>query len=441
MNPAFAQNAEFTINSIKIVKTSAINVELEINYNNTKLVSLYTTITAKSKDGVLFSDGNGGMPPLQIGKNLNLKASVSRPPKLDKVRTDYLQLIMYSDFGKTIINKLKFDMQIDWEALPIGDTTKERDIYAFVKSRSSNFDIHTLAFLHDFQEEDFSAIDILIDKLNDSRELSESGEWLLTQFQYALEVDSEDPQSKDARLDKWISLNKKSVGAVIAEAMRIKEKAWKLRGGIYNNNPSPLALKFFQQQIAKAETVLLLSKNFASRTPLWYELLIEINSDQGRSDAALKKLFEEGIKKFPNYRGLYVVMAKHYAPIYGNADMKAVDLIVQLAVKNTMKYEGLSNYAAVYRDVFAQQFLEFSPFENSMLNWSTMKTGYMNLIKRHPHKYNRNSFAAYSCRAEDSDAFKIAMILIGNDLEKGYWPENYSPDVCNIRFPVAKNPS
>lgn len=428
------------MNSVRTIGVALDKVDIEINLNNDgSRGQVYAYITAKSNDGILKSWVKRGTSILPIGKNIIVTSVVVRPPIFDKQATDILQVELFEVAAIAPFLKQKFQNKIIWDAMEkptAGETIANTTSF---KKDLSRLEMYAMEFRENYQDEEFTALDIQIEKLNKSRELSESGEWLLAQFQYEMEQQFQAASDSPAlaRIKKWNLLKDKSVGAVIAEAMYFREKAWKIRGGRNNRNPSPLASQLFGEQIAKAEKILLSARKFTSHNPLWHQALLTISSEQGKSNEAIRKLFDEGVKAFPNYRGLYSTMALHYAPRYGKADWTKVDEIVQLSVANTEALEGMSNYAAVYQDIFDKQLVEFSPFDQSMVNWSSMKRGYVDLIKRHPISRHKNKFAASACQANDAKAFSVAMAQIGIELSSTHWPSNYSPDLCKNRFSMT----
>lgn len=439
---AQSQHVGVDVNSIRVVGASIDNADVEININNDgSRGEIRARVIAKSKDGVLESYFWESFN-LPVGKNLAVKGSTKRPPLFSKQSTDILQVEIYKKNEATPFFKQKFKSEINWEAVSTALPTAGQTSTITIIKEFPRLQMYSTAFRENFTDEEFSTLDMLIDKLNNSGELSESGEWLLAQFQHMMEEQlwaaSDAPTF--ARISRWRLRNKNSVGAVVAEALYFRKKAWKMRGGWYNSSPSPLALQLFQDQLLKAEKVLLNARTFALHNPLWYQVLLTINSEQGKSSESIRTLFDAGVKAFPNYRGLYSTMARHYAPIYGKTEWSEVDSVVQLAVANTRAIEGMSNYAAIYQEVFSRQLLEFSPFDQSMASWPSMKRGYLDLIKRHSSIQNRNAFAVYACRANDGKAFAIAMAQIGDELTTTAWPSNYSFNLCKSRFSLT-NPS
>lgn len=239
-----------------------------------------------------------------------------------------------------------------------------------------------------------------------------------------------------ALIKRWRQFNRKSPWAAIAEAKYWSAYAWHIRGGCTDcEDVDPVAMKIFHERMQQAEQVLKDSKGFASDNPLWYETYLDIVIDTKRDEKFVQSLFDEGIRKFPHFQQLYVVMSYQWTPLYGGkADWKKVDELANYAVKLTSDTDGTSNFAWVYARISFQLRIEVDILQESLVSWSKMRDSFKEMIERYPGDENLNDFAAFACRAGDKDAYLFVRPKIQDRIIPEKWPSNYPLDLCDHRF-------
>jgi hypothetical protein len=434
MHSAFGQQGGVTIDSFKVINASQeYQVEIELfGSNDGSMGPICFGALAKSKDGTVRVDGFDPIV-VPIGQQFKIPARVSRPHGPEKkAHTDYLMVIAYQ-CGKEILLTRKFVWQYDWpEDSTIYMSNGERvEQTGFVAEQLSRL------FFQNLQEEDFSALDELLEKWNTPRERDENGEWKLDSFRIALNYPKDNLDwKKDLRkIQKWRELNPKSIGAAIAEAKYWSAYAWNIRGNDNFEAVDPFAMKVFRERMKRAEQILKDSKSFASNNPLWYVAYLDITVATNRNDKFIEKLFAEGIRKHPYFQPLYVDMSKHWSSKPGErADWRKVNEVVKKAVAVTKDIDGISNYALLYAKIDDQQKFEFDLFKNSFAVWGGMKDSYDELVKRYPSATNINAFASYACRAGDKDTYLKLRALMKNHIVPYKWMSNYSLDLCDHRY-------
>ena len=427
----YAEQGSVSIDSFNVIKTSPESVDIElIGSNDGTLGQICLETTSKSKDGSVL---NNVFPSVvvPVGQKMHFPAQVIRPPGLDEQQTDFL-IIRVSPCGKDIFLRHKFNWPFVWPKISEKSSSVPANDFAELNKFSSWW-----AFQENFEEEDFAALDALVEKWNTPKERDDDGDWKLGGFMVAFYFP---PQTEDwrrslQRIQKWRKFNPRSAGAAIIEARYWASYAKHIRGNENNQEVDPVSTRVFLKHMKLAEQILKKSKEFASHNPLWYETYLDIAIDTKRDDKFIANLIEEGIQKHPYYRSLYADLAHYWSPTNGNkADWEKIDALVKQAVTLTSGIDGVANYAWLYAQISSQQKVEVDILRESLVSWVKMRESFEDLVKRYPSANNLNKFAAFACRAGDKDAFLSVRPRIQSHIVLAMWPSNYSIDLCDHRF-------
>ncbi len=430
---AFGQTKGVSVDSFRVIKTDPDYVDIELTGSNDgSLGTLCLDAHAKSDDGLVRS---GGFIPLvvPVGQKLTITTHVLRPRGLDKLHTDYLFVMVYP-CGKSPVLTRKLDWKYDWPDKSASTTSVDEKTQASDSAARAPWWLVTQSL----EQEDYFALDQLLEKWNDPIQRDINGEWKLNQFKGVLWSHSgQDRKWKEdlERIRRWRKFNPKSAGAAIAEATYWIAYAWNIRGSVYTPSVDPVAVRVFGERMKRAEQVLKASKKYSSNNPLWYATYMEVAVATRRDVRFTSRLFEEGIRKHPRYEFLYLIMANYWSPIDGgNANWQKVHEVIANAVVLTAATEGSSNYARLYRSIDASQRLEFDLFEDGHASWPKMRDSFDELIEHFPSSENINEFASYACQAEDKDTYLRLRARIKDRILPYRWRSNYSPDMCDHKF-------
>jgi hypothetical protein len=102
---------------------------------------------------------------------------------------------------------------------------------------------------------------------------------------------------------------------------------------------TPEGWKLFQERLQKAEAVLLESKPYASSSPLWGLICIDVGTGLGWSKVRLLEIFHENTQTEKYFYPIYTGMVASLAPKWGG-DWRLVDTFIKDAVKNTQEVDG-----------------------------------------------------------------------------------------------------
>lgn len=426
---AYAQPDGVSVDAVRILKTTPdfVNVELS-GSNDGSLGPLCFGIIAKSTDGIVRSSG---YPPALMPSNgkFRVLAKVLRPSGLPRQETDLLLVMIYY-CGHDIVQRRRFVWHYTWPEKkpgPSGDNGNAVEL-----GMAHPWEV----FYENLGEEDFAALDAVMQKWNNPEERDQNGEWKLDSFRSVFVNYSKtgrDWKGDLQRLKKWRAANPRSAGAAIAEAKYWVAYAWRIRGNAYQTDP--FALRVFRERMQRAEQVLKDSKSYASGNPLWYEAYLDIAVTTRRNKKFIGTLFNDAVRKFPYFQPLYLDMAKYWASrLTDNPDWKKADDVIRRAAANTAKIDGSSDYAMLYSQLGGLQSCECNLFDESRISWEKMRSSFKDLVKRYPSTGNLNRFAAFACRANDKRAFLDIAPRIVDHIIPGKWLTGYSYDACRHQF-------
>lgn len=288
-----------------------------------------------------------------------------------------------------------------------------------------------------FGRAQFDDLDRLFEDWNNASERMADGRWKLTAFQVAMRNGFSSIHAWDTSYQlvrRWREKSPKSRAAALTEALYWYNYAWDARGEGSSNSVTPEGWKLFQERLHKAEAVLLESKPYASSSPLWGRIYIDVGTGLGWSKVRLLEIFHENTKREKNFYPIYSGMVTSLAPKWGG-DWPLVDTFIKDAVKNTQEFDGYSMYARLYWSIKLRENSEFNLFRDSLATWPEMKRGFEDIIRRYPHSaWEINTFAAVACIAGDKETFQSLRFRIGKTITPDAWPGNYSVDVCEHKF-------
>ncbi len=290
-----------------------------------------------------------------------------------------------------------------------------------------------------FWNKQFDDLDRLFADWNNPAERTADGQWKLVAFSEAMDVLFWQPNDRDAVHEivrDWRARNPRSAAAAIAEARYWSDYGWSARGDGPASSVAPEGWRLLSERLENAQKVLTDSKPYASESPLWGRVQIEVGLGLNWSKAELLRVFQESAARQPYFYSLYTEMVNALLPKWGGS-WELVDDFIRAAVKNTEAVEGYSLYSRLYWAVDPCNCNGPGLFTNSLANWPDMKRGFEDLIHRYPHSaWLANRYAAYACMAGDKDTFVRLRLTIGKIIVPAAWPQSPSLDVCDHRFPA-----
>jgi hypothetical protein len=240
-----------------------------------------------------------------------------------------------------------------WCALALAVVGSSASVTAAPVDRSDSFYTSPAGLAQRYiQDDDWGALDALVDKLAVSGDRADDGRFWLYKVSRAVEEWFEAlPAEYDSRLQaKFVAWQKQhadsAYGPVVA-AMQLHVTAWRARGRGFSSSVTPEGWALFEERNAKAWEIIKATKPKSSRLPAWYEEAISIGMDAGASPREITALFNEGIDRFHGYHPLYFNYARQFSPRWGG-NYAAADAFIKRQVASKTNPEGEVLYARLY---------------------------------------------------------------------------------------------
>jgi membrane associated rhomboid family serine protease len=240
-----------------------------------------------------------------------------------------------------------------------------------------------------------------------------------------------DALSAFGRTSDWRRAVKGSVMADLTEAILICEWAYGARGMGFANSVSSQNMAIFSYRSEMAAAALAEMADRAADNPHWYALSLDVGLDQSKDKNELRKIFDQGFERSPNYRPLFGHMLRILMPRWSGS-YGEVDEFINAIQEKTAASRGYERYAQLYSVYARAEGDELKLFADTPAFWSGMRSGYLGLIKRYPASdFVLNSFANFACRAGDPVEYGRLREAVGKRLSSTAWSSKYSLADCD----------
>lgn len=284
---------------------------------------------------------------------------------------------------------------------------------------------------HDFWWADFDALERTNNTLRQPGHLAKDGSSDLEMFRIGLGnvIDMNSPRREpylselEALTLQWATQHPGSAFAHILHARVLVAHGWSYRGNGYVKEVPPLAWKDFRNYLERAVEYLNAHADVAMSDSSAHLLLLTIGNALGWDDAKMHTLLRDGLQRNPQDVELYFDMATHMLPKWGGSPVKLDNYIRQVA-QDTKAIYGTGMYARLYSVAAEQEFGE-ALFEDSAVDWATMRQGYEDMLTRFPDSPTRlNYYAHMACLAQDKPTLVRLLDQLGPALNASYWGSN-----------------
>ena len=260
-----------------------------------------------------------------------------------------------------------------------------------------------------FWRQDFKRLNKLSDDYRKNEERTGSGLWKLTMFYRGVSGVLSTKQASPEKWKKafgiseaWIKQYPNSSAAHLSKAMLLQKYALKFRGGGWAKDVPDEAWAIINKYNEDARQYLLSTKEISSQDPQWYSEMIEVLRYTSDADKMFESVLQEGMKKHPGYYDMYFSAAFYLLPVWHGSKEK-MEAFVSMVAEQTKDTEGMGLYARIYWHVgsIVDRKTLYSDYN---VNWPKMKQGMFDVAKKYPDQWNINSFAFFSCLAQDHGA-------------------------------------
>ena len=234
-----------------------------------------------------------------------------------------------------------------------------------------------------------------------------------------------------SQLADWRAERPRSDGPDLVEALFFREWAWSVRGGGFAESVSPQQWALFEQRVEMAAAALEDAARSATRSPVWYQLMLQLGVDRSRRRTELRAVFDAGIAAYPDYDGLHSGLLRALLPRWGGS-YEEVDNFIAERVRNAPAGSGPEVYARLYSVVAAFEGDDTDIFKDAYAQWPLMKQGFDAMLVRYPTSPSiRNRYAFSACRAQDAAAYASARAAINGSVIQSGWTRKFSPAFCD----------
>jgi hypothetical protein len=231
-----------------------------------------------------------------------------------------------------------------------------------------------------------------------------------------------------ARVQKWKTERPKSVFARFAELRLQYALAWNARGSGFAGSVPDTGWTTFAEGLRATEQALQGANEDVRNTPIWQNLLFATLLDASQRRADADELFDEGVRRWPDYFDFHEVALSRLVPKWGGS-WEAVDGFITHWSEQLKAAEGDSLYARFYASIIAGGARPGA----TRMDWTRMKASLDDLIQRYPAAENKNLAASFACGFRDADYLKRAMERIPDaELARSYWLSGTDPESCRV---------
>ena len=240
------------------------------------------------------------------------------------------------------------------------------------------------------------------------------------------------------KLSDWRRSVNDPVGADLAEVAAFRDWAWLARGGGYAKTVSPQGWELFNFRTEMAAAGLREIRTRAAGNPFWYQLALQLGIDQQADDEELDALFEEGVRKFPDYLPIYSARLRKLMPRWGGTQDKIEQFIVIAAESRRGRYTPDELYARLYATYSSMEEDEINIFAAGNADWPRVQDGFDALRRRHPRSdFILNQYANLACAAGDSEKYRSLRPVVDGRRSSTAWTEKRSLKKCDELFRSA----
>ena len=282
-----------------------------------------------------------------------------------------------------------------------------------------------------FWKGDFDALEQLNNRLKHGKHFAPDAGSELEYFRLGLGkvpesvADHSEPYLREleALTLQWATEHPKSSLAHILYAEVLVQHAWSYRGGGYARDVPPEAWADFHKYLERAAEYLKAHADVALTDSSAHALLLRIGTGLSWDRDTLRTIQQDGLKRNPDDVMLYFGMLTPLLPKWGG-DTKTLDRYIREATKQTQADYGMGMYARLYATAADLNF-GHALFEDSLVDWPTMKKGYEDMQARFPNSPGRrNHFAHRACLAKDRPTLVTLLAELGTKIDASQWGPN-----------------
>jgi hypothetical protein len=269
-----------------------------------------------------------------------------------------------------------------------------------------------------FLSRNYASLEAASEEYRSTKSRTPSGTWKLTSFYVgisdAMSRATGDIPENFSEVEniavEWVAKYPNSPSAHIVQSYAWHAHGYAFRGEGSASSVSPAAWKELKKYDSLAMANLTKHQKIASVDPEWYELMLLIGRVEGWSKPQFTAMLEEALDREPLFYQTYFTALEYLLPKWGGSIAEIEEFALK-AVERTSASEGKGMYARIYWYASQTQFGN-RIFGRSFAGWPLMRRGFEDVIQKYPDQWNINSFAKFSCLANDEAKTKELFKLI-----------------------------
>ncbi len=287
---------------------------------------------------------------------------------------------------------------------------------------------------------DFKQLEELAEYYRSRQERTPSGLWYLSFFYQGVDRYLQTVRSKPMNqpagvqwtgsaddmhakiFNAWQAAFPKSPTPLLAQAIRLRAQAWRIRGGSYAHDVPQEAWQPFYETLKAARDLLINHRAVAAQDPEWYRLRINIATELGEPAETVMDTLTQATEAEPYYYTTYFAASRHFLSKWGG-DPKYIPAVINMAADNTMAKDGMSLHARIYW-YLGGNILDGPPlFSITVASWAKIATGMDDILRSYPDNWNINHFLYFSCVAGDRAQAKKVLDQMMGEAIMSIWQE------------------
>lgn len=283
---------------------------------------------------------------------------------------------------------------------------------------------------------DYAGLESLANSYREKALRTESGVWKLSQFYYGISNkfnmrDQGDliwaPRVQWA--EAWLKQSPSSPTAQVVAAQLQMNLAWAYRGTSgYAYKVEKERWAPFKDQVRVTGEYLTRVRKTARKDPHWYVLSLQVAKNGNVDDATFMTLFEEGIKRHPEYLPIYFEGVGNALPKWGGNPQK-IDTLVRQSLRRVKARDRATLYTRMYW-VASQNQYGNALFTRTLADWAVMKRGFDDMLKVYPSEWNLQAYTYFACAASDYAKARTLMLQMKQPADPEQWEERDFYDSC-----------
>ncbi len=230
-------------------------------------------------------------------------------------------------------------------------------------------------------------------------------------------------QARIELLRSWKEKFPSSVTARVALANVYLDYAWFARGSGTIDTVSESDLRLMRERLNKANEELLAALDSGMYCPGLYSQLLYLRMVDGSDRSEFDKIFNEAIRKEPNYITFYQAKAEAVKEKWGGGSQDWQHFVDSLPEQ--LAAVGSDEIDIIYFIIVADKLQDHTFVNNwAILSKDRIRNGFKEIEEKYtPSNYRLNQFAYIMSVLRLTDEAKAAFKRIGNDRNEAVWNE------------------